>query len=340
MDGVEQTPVSIVIPTYNREHFITRAVKSVISQCSADDEIIIVDDGSVDETQTIIMPFQDRVKYIKVENGGAGKARNIGVRFAKNPLVAFLDSDDEWMPMKLTLQRALMTAHPEIVFSFSDIAVRFHWGADIRCFLRHRYKDREIGKRILGKGVPFSSLAALPEHVSDFLVHIGDLYHAEMANSHVATSTMVVRRERANEGRLFAEDLPTYEDWECFGRLSRKGVAAYLDLETAWLHHHQEPQLTKTDGFTAVCSRLILMFRVWGQDPEYLSKHRAEFEKIVNEQRMIRIKNLLSRKHFREAKREISKSSNIPIPYRILASMPPLALQAVMSARKFFYRVN
>jgi glycosyltransferase involved in cell wall biosynthesis len=334
MGNLEPTPVSIVIPTYNREHLIPVALRSAIGQCLTTDEVIVVDDGSTDATQEAVAQFGDRVAYIKVENGGAGKARNIGVQLAKNPLVAFLDSDDEWMPQKLALQRELMSVRPDIVFSYSDIAVRYHWGAEIRHFLRHRYKHREIGYRMLGAGVPFSALSALPETVPDFLVHIGNLYHAEMENSHVATSTMMVRRERAGEGLLFAEDLPTFEDWECFGRLAKVGTAAFLDVETAWLHQHQAPQLTKTDKFAATSSRLILLFRVWGQDVTYLSQYRAEFKKVVNEQRMIRIRKFLELGLSHKAKSEISKVEDAPVLYRALASLPPVLLRAMIVGRK------
>jgi glycosyltransferase involved in cell wall biosynthesis len=334
VDGYESTPVSIVIPSYNREHFLPRALKSAIDQCLPDDELIVVDDGSTDGTERAVEPFRGRVAYIKVKNGGAGKARNIGVQLSKKPLVAFLDSDDEWMPSKLALQRALMAARPDLVFSFSDVTVRFHWGADIRFGLRHRYKNRAIGEKLLGDGRPFSAMAPLPVGVSDFLVHIGNLYGAEMANSHVVTSTMVVRRERAKEALFFAEDLPTYEDWECFGRLAKIGLSAYLDIETAWLHQHEAPQLTKSDLLKAVSSRLKLLSRVWGQDIGYLSEHGAEYEKVVNEQRLIRIRELLKLADTHEARREIVGAKGVPISYRLLTRMPPFTLQTLLSAKK------
>ncbi len=93
-----RTPVSIVIPTYNRAKVLPRAVQSAACQCTDRDEIIIVDDGSTDDTEGCLGPFRDRIQYIRVSNGGAGKARNMGVRQARNAYVAFLDSDDEWMP--------------------------------------------------------------------------------------------------------------------------------------------------------------------------------------------------------------------------------------------------
>lgn len=336
MDDFAKVPVSIVVPTYNRAHFLPRALNSSIGQCLIDDEIIVVDDGSTDDTEKAVAPFRDRIVYIRVENGGAGKARNIGVRRAKNPLIAFLDSDDEWMPSKLALQRAFMAARPDVVFSFSDVIVRYHWGADIRFGLRHRYKDREIGKKILGKGVPFSSLAQLPESEQDFQVHVGDLYHAEMVNSHIVTSTLMVRRERAGDALYFAEDLPTYEDWECFGRLAAMGPAAYLDYETTWLHQHDTPQLTKASELTNVTARIAVLTRVWGQDAAYLGEHAKEYEATLRWCRLLRIRNLLADGRIQEARAELKELADPPFLLGVLAYIPSPALHLLRSVRRRF----
>ena len=90
--------ISTIIPTYNRAQLITRAINSVLPQMEPEDELIVVDDGSTDNTREIVAKYGDRVKYIKTKNGGCGAARNRGVQEATGPLVAFLDSDDEWMP--------------------------------------------------------------------------------------------------------------------------------------------------------------------------------------------------------------------------------------------------
>jgi GT2 family glycosyltransferase len=333
-DATRWLSVSVVIPTYNRAALLPRALASALGQCAPGDEIIVVDDGSTDETEQAIAPFRDRIQYLKVANGGAGKARNIGVRRAKNALVAFLDSDDEWLPWKLRLQRAFLMARPEPLFCFSDIGVRFHWGADIRHAVRHRYKDREIGKRLFGEGVPFSTLAPLPEGVSDFSVHVGDLYHAEMSNSHIVTSTLVVRRDQAGDALFFAEDLPTYEDWECFGRLAAKGPAAYLDCETAWLHQHDRPQLTKADALTNATARLAVLERVWGRDPAYLSAHAEEFRAVVREQRLVRLRKLLALARGQEARAELRRLPDPPRSLRLLARFPAPALRLLILARQ------
>jgi glycosyltransferase involved in cell wall biosynthesis len=102
--------VTVVIPTYNRERDIKRAVESVLSQTYRELKVIIVDDGSTDNTEQIVRSIHDtRIKYIKCEtNSGPSAARNLGIQCAKGEYIAFLDSDDEWLPSKLEKQVALL----------------------------------------------------------------------------------------------------------------------------------------------------------------------------------------------------------------------------------------
>ena len=100
--------VSIIIPTYNRAKLLSRAIKSVLDQTFKDFELIIVDDGSTDNTKGVVEEFQkkdSRIKYIWQENSGApAKPKNTGIRQARGEYVAFLDDDDEWFPKKLEKQ--------------------------------------------------------------------------------------------------------------------------------------------------------------------------------------------------------------------------------------------
>ena len=101
--GNNMPKVSVIIPTYNRAHLIGRAIKSVINQTYQDFEIIVVDDGSTDNTEEIVKSFNDpRIRYIRHEkNKGEAAARNTGIEAAKGKYIAFQDSDDEWLPEKL-----------------------------------------------------------------------------------------------------------------------------------------------------------------------------------------------------------------------------------------------
>lgn len=96
--------ISVVIPTYNRAGQIAGALRSVLDQTCAPFEVIVVDDGSTDDTEQAVAPFMERIRYIKTANGGASAARNRGIMEARGEWIAFLDSDDTWFPEKLQRQ--------------------------------------------------------------------------------------------------------------------------------------------------------------------------------------------------------------------------------------------
>ena len=96
--------VSIIIPTYNRAKLVTEAVQSALSQTYTNFEILVIDDGSTDNTEEMLKKYDNDIKYIKTERSGPGRARNLGISRAKGEFIAFLDSDDLWMDFKLDLQ--------------------------------------------------------------------------------------------------------------------------------------------------------------------------------------------------------------------------------------------
>ena len=105
--------ISVVIPAYNHGRFLREAIDSVLAQTYAPLEIIVVDDGSTDDTEQIVRSYGDRVRYIRQQNAGVGAARNNGIANARGEYVAFLDSDDLWLPEKLAVQVEYMRRHPE-----------------------------------------------------------------------------------------------------------------------------------------------------------------------------------------------------------------------------------
>lgn len=110
--------VSIIVPTYNRAAYILEALDSVFVQTYSDYEIIVVDDGSTDNTAEVLKTLvdQDKIHYVHQENGGESAARNHGIRLAQGKYIAFLDSDDLFLPSKLEKQVTFLDDHPDIGF--------------------------------------------------------------------------------------------------------------------------------------------------------------------------------------------------------------------------------
>ena len=112
--------VSVIIPLYNCERYISQAVESILNQTYKKIEIIVVDDGSTDFSLKVVKTFQDeRIKIISRENGGLAKARNSGITEAKGEIAGFLDADDYWHPSKIETHIRHFKAYPEIGLSYS-----------------------------------------------------------------------------------------------------------------------------------------------------------------------------------------------------------------------------
>lgn len=119
--------VSVVIPTYNRSGLLTNAVESVLAQTYTDYELIVVDDGSTDDTAQTLRPYSDRIRYFYQENRGASGAQNRGIDLATGAWISFLASDDVWLPSKLERQlRALTTLGDAFGACFTDCTYTGH----------------------------------------------------------------------------------------------------------------------------------------------------------------------------------------------------------------------
>jgi glycosyltransferase involved in cell wall biosynthesis len=111
---------SVIIPTYNRAHLLPPTLQSITSQSHKPVEVIVVDDGSTDDTEQVVRRYGQGVQYLRIENSGQCRARNVGVAASTAPWVAFCDSDDLWHPDKLALQARLLEKAPDVEYSFTN----------------------------------------------------------------------------------------------------------------------------------------------------------------------------------------------------------------------------
>jgi len=124
MSSIQQIAISAVIPSYNRADLVARAITSVLEQSLPPAEIIVVDDGSKDDTEQIVRQFGDAVRYVRQENGGGARARNRGVQETTHGWVAFLDSDDIWTRTHLEhITRAISATGGMAAFYFDDMVL-------------------------------------------------------------------------------------------------------------------------------------------------------------------------------------------------------------------------
>ena len=183
--------VSVIIPTFNRAQKIARAVASVLYQTFADCEILVIDDGSEDATSKALAPFLPHIQCIThSKNLGVSAARNTGIRASDSPLIAFLDSDDYWLPDKLATQVSFFSEHPEAV----------------ACQTEERWIRRGVRVNPMKKHFKPS----------------GEIFEPCLKLCVVSPSAAVVKRSLLEEVGVFDEDFPVCEDYDLWLRISWK----------------------------------------------------------------------------------------------------------------------
>lgn len=338
-----KSTVSVIIPTHNRSALVREAVESSLAAISPGDEVIVVDDGSEDDTSAVLARFGDRIRYVRIDNAGVSAARNVGMRMARGALVTFLDDDDRYVPDKIELERSVMDAFPELVFSFGNMFSSFIDRGDvqhdlIRTDWRHHFR---IGserapelKEVLGSAIRYSSIGRLPERRADFDVHIGDLYPAAMYASYVHGDAIMVRASRAGAAFEFRDEFRVMEDYECFARLSRLGPVAYLDCEVADLRVHGGQRNTDMASADQLTYRIRILQGIWGTDESFLAKHGAEYHALLASKANLKARMLIGSGRMRDARQHLAALGG-PLPYRIVASLPsPLVGNVIRAKRK------
>jgi len=207
-------PISVVIPTFNRASSIIAALNSVTTQTPAPAEVIVVDDGSTDETADVVAQIDNKsVRYLRQENAGANAARNLGIKESVQPFVAFHDSDDLWLPGKLAVQWPALEQ--------GDAKASF--GRFLRVSTSHV------------KFLPFSKSSTYNEP------------HARtsaLTKNLLSTQTLIIEKETLNKIGGFDPALPRFQDWDLFLRLA-KDVPFRFHLEPLVLAFDGDDNITR-----------------------------------------------------------------------------------------------
>ena len=241
--------VSVIIPTYNRSKYVTKAIDSVLGQTYKDYEIIVVDDGSTDNTKEVLKPYTDRIKYLYQENTGVSAARNAGIRAAGGQWIAFLDSDDEWLPEKLSIQMDYLSRHNEIVAFITNVKFILPDNKSINLFEMKNYSNNEIDSYVL------------PRPLIDVLK--------------VFLFALMAKRKILLDIGCFDESMSIYEDADLMRRLALEGPWAISNqCLTEVIRREEPPELN--------LSRLAKEQLIYSYDCQVRS-----YEKLVSDSRLL-----------------------------------------------------
>lgn len=230
--------VSIVVPTYNRDRWIAEAIESALRQTWSNLEVLVVDDGSTDETSRIVGALarrDERVRCFPQENRGVSAARNRAIAEARGSFIAFLDSDDAWQPWKLDVQMQFFAARPQLVMCWTDMEAIDPKGQSVfPTYLRRMYSAYER----VPNGWPFAAVERLgdvlpqaSESLRDVRCGSGRIYSDMLRGNLVHTSTVVLRRDTVREIGWFDESMRRGgEDFKFHLTTCRLGDVALLDV--------------------------------------------------------------------------------------------------------------
>jgi glycosyltransferase involved in cell wall biosynthesis len=233
--------VSVIIPTFNRAAVLPRAVMSALAQSFRDFELIVVDDGSKDSTREILAAFEGRLTVIPKRHGGVSSARNLGISRSKGNLIAFLDSDDEWLPDKLCRQVALFKpSNPLFVCHTDEI-----WQRDGRTVPQHAQHRKQGGR----------------------------FFERALERCLISPSSVVLSRLLLDEVGWFDEDLPAAEDYDLWLRITAFHEVDFVPQPLVVKHGGLDDQLSR-------CVPAIDRFRIRAivkilENPELPSDYRA-----------------------------------------------------------------
>jgi glycosyltransferase involved in cell wall biosynthesis len=202
--------VSVIIPTYNRAGLILETLGSVLAQTFDDYEILVVDDGSEDNTEKALADLKQRIIYRRIRHAGASAARNVGLAMARGEYIAFLDSDDLWNARFLEKMAGTLDAAASAGFVYCDYAT---------------FDEQSIVKA-----------AHLPP---EYKIH-GDLFARLVESDFISTGALLIRQECLRQVSGFDPRLAIAHDWDLWLRLAQRYNAEYVDEPLVKIRIHSQ----------------------------------------------------------------------------------------------------
>jgi len=207
--------VTIIIPTYNYARYIHRAIDSALKQSYPNIEVVVVDDGSTDNTQAILTEYGDKIRYVCQANQGASAARNRGLVEARGEFIAFLDADDAYLPGNIAEKMNFLAAHNKYAWCYSNWA----WAHD-------------NGQAYMFGHEPALTLAHLKA--------CGDVFLKALQGYRLGTNVFLFRRDVIDAVGGFDENLTVLEDYDLYLRAAAMFPLGYVDKVLCYVFEHKD----------------------------------------------------------------------------------------------------
>ncbi len=245
-----QPLVSVIIPSYNRAEYIAETIESVLAQTYKNIETIVIDDGSTDDTKAVVARYLPKIKYVWQENSERGASRNHGLRLAKGEFIAFLDSDDLWLPNKIEEDIKFFERNSSVGIVYTDYLQIDAEGNQLKLLKLHDYVERRTEALLEGNFI---------------------LIGAHLIRTQLVRDIGGFREERQLSGS---------EDWEMWVRFSTTTNFAHLPKATTKIRTHEANTMSNASGMERSMNYALELM----QSSSYLS---GEQKKLLNKTKAI-----------------------------------------------------
>lgn len=304
-----QSLISVIIPTYNCVRYVNEAVASALAQTYEPIEVIVIDDGSSDDTESVLAPYVGSIRYHRQENRGAAEARNAGIEMAAGEYIAFLDSDDLWVADKIRTQVDALESNPDFPFVHSDASVIDATGQVIKASA-NRERQTHNG-RVFEEFFMCSMAASL-------------------------TSTVLMRRECFATTGTFDARYPILQDYALFLRVAWHYPVYYIDRPLT-KYRMSPSSLTRTSVLANIREQETILREFVEEHDDHFASHE---ELLQNKWARFHYESGLSLLHhglYRESHSHFAQcraTNRKAAIYSLLTSLPAPMLSLAQRARR------
>ena len=278
--------VSIVIPAYNADKYLSECVESCLVQSYPNFEIIVVDDGSTDNTKEVLRSYQGKIVYHYQENAGLAEARNTCHRIANGKYVAWLDADDIAHPERILLQALYLEKHREVVLVCTNFSAFDEMGKKYDGYTSQYYSQLQVPGGV-GEILPeIDEIDPISYHsvncsIASTKVFSGDGRYKLIWGNFIHPPTVMIRKSVCKKAGELKKNISTQEDWEYFFRISRYGKVAWIDYSLLHYRLHSQ-QMSSTSNAVKNAKGIVSVFEdMLSEEQEYAKKNKREVHKTL-----------------------------------------------------------